>query len=87
MAHAPKDESYIGRNIRLRDLRVFFLVTQARGSMSVPKAAADLGITQPAVSRVIAGLEHALGVRLLDRSSQGVEATMYLPRFSEARSS
>jgi DNA-binding transcriptional LysR family regulator len=74
MVKAVKDESYIGRRIRLRDLHVFFTVTQ-RGSMA--KAASDLGITQPAVSRVIAGLEHALGVRLLDRSSQGVEATTY----------
>jgi DNA-binding transcriptional LysR family regulator len=74
MAKAIKDEGYIGRRIRLRDLHVFFVVTQ-RGSMV--KAAADLGITQPAVSRVIADLEHALGARLLDRSSQGVEATVY----------
>jgi len=74
MAKTVKDESYIGRRIRLRDLHVFFTVTQ-RGSMA--KAAADLRITQPAVSRVIADLEHALGVKLFDRSSQGVEATMY----------
>jgi DNA-binding transcriptional LysR family regulator len=74
MAKAVGDESYIGRQIRLRDLHVFFAVTR-RGSMA--KAAAELGITQPAVSRVIAQLEHALGVRLLDRSSQGVEATAY----------
>src|SRR6266567_4191237 len=74
MAKAIKDESYIGRRIRLRDLHVFFTVVQ-RGSMA--RAGADLGITQPAVSRVIADLEHALGVKLLERSSQGVEATMY----------
>jgi DNA-binding transcriptional LysR family regulator len=74
MVKAVKDESYIGRRIRLRDLHVFFTVTQ-RGSMA--KAAADLGITQPAVSRVIAELEHAMGVRLLDRSPQGVEPTEY----------
>jgi DNA-binding transcriptional LysR family regulator len=74
MAKAIRDESYIGRRIRLRDLHVFFTVTQ-RGSMA--KAATDLGITQPAVSRVIGNLEHALGARLLDRSAQGVEATIY----------
>jgi DNA-binding transcriptional LysR family regulator len=74
MAKAIKDDSFIGRRIRLRDLHVFFTVSQ-RGSMA--KAARDLGITQPAVSRVIADLEHALGVRLLDRGPQGVEATMY----------
>jgi len=69
-----KDESYVSRRMRLRDLHVFFTVTQ-RGSMA--KAAADLGITQPAVSRVIAELEHAMGVRLLDRSPQGIEPTEY----------
>ena len=74
MTKAVGDEGYIGRRIRLRDLFVFFTVTQ-RGSMA--KAAAELGITQPAVSRVIAQLEHALGARLLDRGSQGVEATMF----------
>jgi DNA-binding transcriptional LysR family regulator len=74
MAKAIDDDTFIGRRIRLRDLHVFFTVTQ-RGSMA--RAAADLGITQPAVSRVIAQLEQALGVRLLDRGSQGVEATMY----------
>ena len=74
MPKAIKDDSFIGRRIRLRDLHVFFTVTQ-RGSMA--KAARELGITQPAVSRVIADLEHALGVRLLDRCPQGVEATMY----------
>src|ERR1700722_16530798 len=74
MAKPIKDQGYIGRRIRLRDLHVFFTVTH-RGSMA--KAAADLGITQPAVSRVIADLERALGAKLLDRSSQGVEATIY----------
>src|SRR5262249_10760001 len=34
-------------------------------------------ISQPAVSRSIAELEHALGVRLLDRHRQGIEATEY----------
>src|SRR5215468_7678587 len=67
-------DSQVGRRLRLRDLHVFFTVAQ-RGSMA--KAAAELGITQPAVSRVIVQLEHALGVRLLDRGPQGVEATMY----------
>ena len=56
MVKVSKDENYIGRRMRLRDLHVFFTVTQ-RGSMA--KAALDLGITQPAVSRVIAELERA----------------------------
>ena len=41
------------------------------------KAAAQLGVSQPSVSEVMADLEHALGVRLLDRSPQGIEPTIY----------
>ena len=67
-------ESQIGRRLRLRDLHVFHAVVQRR---SMAKAAVQLGVSQPAVSEVIADLEHALGVRLLDRSTQGVEPTMY----------
>src|SRR5262245_30370267 len=67
-------ESQIGRRLRLRDLHVFQMVVQ-HGSMA--KAAVALGVSQPAVSDVIADLEHALGVRLLDRTPQGVEPTMY----------
>ena len=41
------------------------------------KAAERLGTSQPAVSRAISDLEHALGVSLLDRSPAGVEPTEY----------
>src|ERR1041385_2148596 len=64
----------IGRRIKLRDLRVFFAVVEC-GSMA--KAAALFRITQPAVSQAIVQLEHALAVKLLDRSSRGVEPTIY----------
>src|SRR5207302_740118 len=64
----------IERRLKLHDLRVLMSVVQA-GSMS--KAAERLGTAQPALSRSIAELEHALGVRLLDRSPRGVEATDY----------
>jgi len=67
-------ESQIGRQLRLRDLHALFTVVRC-GSMA--KAAAELGVSQPAVSKVIADLEHALGVRLLDRSPRGVEPTVY----------
>lgn len=73
----PKEiewETRIGRRLRLRDLHIFFTTVQ-RGSMA--KAAQMLGVTQPAVSKVIADLEHTLGVRLLDRGARGVEATAY----------
>jgi DNA-binding transcriptional LysR family regulator len=67
-------EGQIGRQLRLRDLHAFFAVVQFR---SMAKAAVQLGVSQPAVSKVIADLEHALGVRLLDRSPQGVEPTVF----------
>ena len=41
------------------------------------RAAPHLAMSQAAVSEAIANLERALGVRLLDRSPQGVEPTVY----------
>jgi DNA-binding transcriptional LysR family regulator len=75
--HMPRRidwERQIGRRLKLRDLHVFFTVVQC-GTMA--KAALQLGVSQPAVSEVIADLENALGVRLLDRRSQGVDPTVY----------
>src|SRR5215468_8104612 len=67
-------EHQIGRRLRLRDLFVYFTVAE-QGSMA--KAASKLGVSTPSISEVVAGLEHALGVRLLDRSSKGVVTTQY----------
>jgi DNA-binding transcriptional LysR family regulator len=67
-------ERQIGRRLRLRDLSVFFTVVKV-GSMS--RAASELGVSTPSVSEIIADLEHALGVKLLDRSPRGVVATAY----------
>lgn len=64
----------IGRRMKLQDLHVLMAVVQA-GSMN--KAAALLHTTQPAISRSIGELEHAVGVRLLDRNPQGVQPTAY----------
>jgi DNA-binding transcriptional LysR family regulator len=67
-------EARIGRRLRLHDLHVFLTVVQW-GSMA--KAAHRLAVSQPAISKSIADLEHALKVRLLDRGPQGVEPTLY----------
>src|SRR5438270_13375205 len=64
----------IGCRMKLHDLHVLMAVVQT-GSMS--KAAKRLNTGQPAISRSIADLEHALRVRLLDRSRQGVKPTEY----------
>jgi DNA-binding transcriptional LysR family regulator len=67
-------DNQIGRRLKLRDLHVFFTVVRRR---SMAKAAAHLGVSQAAVSEIIANLEHTLGVRLLDRHPRGVEPTIY----------
>ena len=64
----------IGRRLKLRDLHILLAVAQA-GSMS--RAADRLAISHPVISKTIADLEHALGVRLLDRTAQGTEPTSY----------
>jgi DNA-binding transcriptional LysR family regulator len=64
----------VRRRLRLRDVDILLTVIQT-GSMG--KAASALNMSQPNVSKAIASLEHTLGVRLLDRSRQGVEPTAY----------
>jgi DNA-binding transcriptional LysR family regulator len=64
----------IGRRLNPHDLHIFMAVVE-QGNMA--RAADSLAISRPVVSRTIAELEHALGVRLLDRSPQGVEPTLY----------
>jgi DNA-binding transcriptional LysR family regulator len=62
------------RRLSTRELRVILAVVHT-GSMA--KAAKTLGTSQPAISKTIADMEHTLGVRLLDRSRQGVQTTQY----------
>ena len=62
------------RRLKLHDLKVVETVARL-GSMG--KAAAVLNTSQPAISRSIAGLEHALGVRLLECDRRGVRPTEY----------
>ena len=67
-------EARIGRRIKLRDLQILSAVVRW-GSMA--KAATHLAMSQPSVSEAMRTLEDALGVRLLDRSHRGIEATIY----------
>lgn len=66
----------ISRRLKLRHLNVFLSVVE-KGSMT--KAAKQLAISQPVVSKAINELEQMLGVRLLDRDRglQKVEPTVY----------
>src|SRR5262245_53051322 len=74
MGQANHWEARIGRRLRLRDLHVFMTVLR-QGSMG--KAAVELSVSQPAISKAIADLEHTMGVRLFDRTAQGIEPTRY----------
>jgi DNA-binding transcriptional LysR family regulator len=75
MAKTPADwDSRIGRRVTLRDLHTLFAVVE-QGSMA--KAGRHLGRSQSAVSQAIAAIEQAVGARLLDRTSRGVEPTNY----------
>src|SRR4051794_15108808 len=64
----------IGSRLKLRDLHILLSVVQ-QGSMA--KAAAELAISQSAVSKAIADMEHTFGLRLLDRGRSGVQPTAY----------
>lgn len=62
------------RRLKLRELRILMAVIQAE---SMAKAARQLAISQPAVSRAIADMEHSLEVPLFDRTARGIEPTRY----------
>jgi DNA-binding transcriptional LysR family regulator len=64
----------IGSRVKMRDLQILLAVASAGG---IGKAAADLSISQPAVSQAIADLEVEFGVPFFDRSRKGVRVTPY----------
>src|SRR5947199_8938863 len=68
------DASRISRRIKFRQLNVFIAAVQC-GSMA--KAAGQLAISQPVISKMIAELEQTLGLPLLERSRLGVGPTLY----------
>ena len=67
-------EQRLGRHLKLRDLNVLLTVARC-GSMG--KAAAQLAVSQPAISKAFSEMEASLRVKLLDRSPRGVEPTIY----------
>jgi DNA-binding transcriptional LysR family regulator len=74
MSQAKHWDERIMQRLKLRELRILKVVAEL-GSMG--RAAVQLAISQPSVSKAIAEMEYTLGVRLLDRTAQGVEPTPY----------
>jgi len=62
----------LGKRLKLKDLHMLEAIARL-GSMA--RAAEDLSISQPAISKAMADLEISLGVSLLHRSSRGVSIT------------
>jgi DNA-binding transcriptional LysR family regulator len=58
--------------VDFNNLQAFLVVARER---SFTRAAAQLGVSQPALSHTIKGLESRLGVRLLARTTRGVSTT------------
>src|SRR6185312_9950783 len=67
-------EDRIGQRLKLRDLHILLAVAQCR---SMSRAADQLAISHPVVSKTISDLEKTLGLRLFDRTPQGTEPTAY----------
>lgn len=64
----------VGRRVKLRDLHIALAVADAG---SITRAAEELAVSYPVVSKTISDLEHTLGVKLFDRSISGVKPTHY----------
>jgi DNA-binding transcriptional LysR family regulator len=58
--------------VDFNNLQAFFVVARER---SFTRAAAQLGVSQSALSHTIRGLEARLGIRLLTRTTRGVSPT------------
>src|SRR5713226_6329098 len=78
---SPDQEPLSPADLDLRLVRYFTVVAEHR---HFGRAAADLVIAQPSLSRQIRRLEQQLGARLLDRTPQGTRLTeageVFLPR-------
>src|SRR5215471_1885661 len=64
----------ISRRLKLRHLKVLVAVA---GQKSMARAARQLAVSQPVVSKAIADLEGLVGVRLFERGVRGIEPTVY----------
>ena len=60
------------RHLKLKQFRQLITIAE-KGS--IRRAAEELSISQPALSRSIRGIEENLSVKLMNRGPQGVELT------------
>src|ERR1044071_5606615 len=68
------DPERLASRIKLSDLRLLRAIVDRGG---IARAARQLNMTQPGVSKALAAMERTLGVRLLDRGRSGVSPTRY----------
>lgn len=66
-------ERFFRQGMNFRHLRLLVALDDFR---SVRRVSAYLHITQPAVSKTLAGMEQGLGIKLFHRTAQGMEPTM-----------
>jgi len=68
----PRPPGTVPADLQLRHLRALSSVTT---TPSISRAARRLGMSQPALSRQLRALEHAVGLTLFERSARGVTLT------------
>jgi len=64
-----------GLRRQIPSANALFVFEAAARSGSFTRAAAELNVTQPAISRMLARLEQHLGIRLFERSATGIRLT------------
>lgn len=69
---APRPPGTVPSDLRLRHLRALVSVAM---TPSISRAARQLGISQPALSRQLRAFEQAVGLSLFERSARGVTPT------------
>jgi molybdate transport repressor ModE-like protein len=69
----PQDSNHFLKRLKLRDLRILAAVAKA-GSMA--RAAREMSVSQPAVSKAVQDLETILGAHLFDRTPRGIRPTV-----------
>ncbi|PTT79571.1 galactose-binding protein [Pelomonas sp. HMWF004] len=70
----PRSDRFVRSHLKTRQL---VLLVELGRHGSILHAAQAANLTQPAASKLLADLEHALGVKLFDRLPRGVAATWY----------